>query len=235
MKNKKTACFAVLLSLLLLAPVLFAQPLDPEASLKKNFPHLKYDGFQPSAVKGLYEVTAGTQILYYSPESEILMAGEMMTREGRNLTHERKAEVIGRRMKEIPLDKALKMGEGKNIVIEFSDPDCGYCRKSSEFLAARTDITRYVFFFPLSPLSEKKIRHILCAADREKAYKEAYAGKLDNEPFDACENAVVEEILKDHRRAAAIVGIEGTPFFSVNGHAVAGADLPLIEKLLNAK
>jgi len=235
MRNKKTVCFAVLFTLLLYAPVLCAQTLGPEESLKKDFPHLKYDGFQPTAVKGLYEVTAGTQIFYYAPESGILMAGEMMSREGRNLTHDRKAEIIGRRLKEVPLDKALKMGNGKNIVIEFSDPDCGYCRKSSEFLSARTDITRYVFFFPLSPRSEKKIRYILCAADREKAYKDAYAGKLDEEKFDACENAAVEEILKDHREAAMRVGIEGTPFFSVNGQAVAGADLPLIEKLLKAK
>jgi len=42
-------------------------------------------------------------------------------------------------------------------------------------------------------------------------------------------------MLKEHRAAAARVGIEGTPFFSVNGRAVAGADLPLIEKLLTTK
>ena len=233
--SKKTVPLVVLLSILFHASVLFAQPPAPEASLKKNFPKLKIDSLQPSAIKGLYEVTSGTQIFYYSPESEILMVGEMVTREGRNLTHERKAEVIGRRIKEIPLDKALKMGNGKNIVIEFSDPDCGYCRKSSEFFSGRSDVTRYVFFFPLSPESEKKIRHILCAADRPKAYRDAYAGKLDDEKFDACENAAVEEILKDHRKAAAHVGIEGTPFFSVNGRAVPGADLPLIEKLLDAK
>jgi thiol:disulfide interchange protein DsbC len=233
--SKKTVPLVVLLSILFHVSVLFAQPQAPEASLKKNFPKLKVDSLQPSAVKGLYEVTSGTQIFYYSPESEILMVGEMVTREGRNLTHERKAEVIGRRMKEIPLDKALKMGNGKNIVIEFSDPDCGYCRKSSEFFSGRSDITRYVFFFPLSPESEKKIRHILCAADRPKAYRDAYAGKLDDGKFDACENAAVEEILKEHRKAAAHVGIEGTPFFSINGRAVPGADLPLIEKLLDAK
>ena len=233
--SKKTVPLVVLLSILFHVSVLFAQPPAPEASLKKNFPKLKVDSIQPSAIKGLYEVTSGTQIFYYSPESEILMVGEMVTREGRNLTHERKAEVIGRRIKEIPLDKALKMGNGKNIVIEFSDPDCGYCRKSSEFFSGRSDVTRYVFFFPLSPESEKKIRHILCAADRSKAYKDAYAGKLDDVKFDACENAAVEEILKDHRKAAAHVGIEGTPFFSVNGRAVPGADLPLIEKLLDAK
>jgi thiol:disulfide interchange protein DsbC len=233
--NKKMFSLVVLLSLLFHVSVLFAQPPAPEASLKKNFPNLKYDSLQPSAIKGLYEVTSGTQIFYYSPESEILMVGEMITREGRNLTREKKSEVLGRRMKDLPLEKALKMGNGKNIVVEFSDPDCGYCRKSSEFLSGRDDITRYVFFFPLSPESEKKIRHILCAADRSKAYKDAYAGKLDDAKFDTCEKADVEEVLKEHRTAAARVGIEGTPFFYVNGKAVPGADLPLIEKLLDAK
>lgn len=233
--SKKILSLILFLSLLFHIPILFAQTLAPEASLKKNFPKLKFDSIQPSAIKGLYEVTAGTQILYYSPESEILMAGVMMNREGRNLTNERKAEVIGLRIKELQLDKALKMGTGKNIVIEFSDPNCGYCRKSSEFLSGRSDITRYVFFFPLSPESERKVRYILCAADRPKAYKDAYEGKLDDEKFDICENAAVEEILKEHRAAAARIGIEGTPFFSVNGKAVHGADLPLIEKLLDTK
>jgi thiol:disulfide interchange protein DsbC len=233
--SKKTVPLVVLFSILFHVSVLFAQPPAPEASLKKDFPNLKYDSIQPSAVKGLYEVTSGTQIFYYSPESEILMVGEMINKEGRNLTHEKKSEVFSGRMKDLPLEKALKMGNGKNIVIEFSDPNCGYCRKSSEFFSGRSDVTRYVFFFPLSPESEKKIRYILCAADRPKAYRDAYAGKLDNEKFDACENAAIEEILKDHRKAAAHVGIEGTPFFSVNGRAVSGADLPLIEKLLDAK
>lgn len=233
--NKKMFSLAVVLSILFHVSVLFAQPPAPEASLKKNFPKLKVDSLQPSAVKGLYEVTSGTQIFYYSPESEILMVGEMVNKEGQNLTQEKKSELLGRRMKDLPLEKALKMESGKNIVIEFSDPDCGYCRKSSEFFSGRSDVTRYVFFFPLSPESEKKIRYILCAADRPKAYKDAYTGKLDDVKFDACENAAVEEILKDHRKAAASVGIEGTPFFSVNGRTVPGADLPLIEKLLDAK
>lgn len=233
--RKKTFFAGLILSLLLQAPLLFAQSGDPEASLKKIFPRLKFDRVQPSAIKGLYEVTAGNQILYYAPESEILMAGEMMTRDGRNLTQERKAEIIGARIRSLPLDKAVKIGNGRNRIIEFSDPDCGYCRKASEFLSGRNDITRYVFFFPLSTESERKIRYILCAGDGAKAYKDVYAGKLDNTGFDVCNSAAVEDTLKAHRAAGTRAGIEGTPFFSINGHAVAGADMPLMEKLLEAK
>jgi len=233
--RKKAFSAVLLLSLILHAPLLFAQSGDPGASLKKSFPGLKFERIQPSAIKGLYEVTAGNQIFYYSPESEILMAGEMMTRDGRNLTHERKAEIVGTRIRALPLDRALKMGNGGNRVIEFSDPDCGYCRRASEFLSGRNDLTRYVFFFPLSTESERKIRYILCAADGAKAYKEVYAGKLDSAGFEVCNSATVDETIKAHREAGIRAGIEGTPFFSINGHPVAGADLPLMEKLLGAK
>ncbi|MFB3925442.1 MAG: DsbC family protein [Syntrophales bacterium] len=233
MLKKSVILFAV--TAILLVVYAGAEALTPEESLKKNFPGLSFDGFRPCAVKGLYEVTAGTQIYYYSPEAEILILGEMVTKDRRNLTRERKLEVITGKIKEIPLEKALKIGSGKNQVIEFSDPDCSFCRKASEFLAKRVDVTRYVFFFPLSERSEKKIRYILCSRDSTKAYKEAYEGKLDEVKFETCKDEKVEEMLKAHRETGRRLGLEGTPFFFINGKAVSGANLPLIEKLLEEK
>jgi len=95
----------------------------------------------------------------------------------------------------------LKIGNGENQVIEFSDPDCGYCRKASEFFSKREDVTRYIFFFPLSEQSETKVRHILCSADRERAYKNVYEGKLDGTVCVVCKDEKVEAIIKADRDA----------------------------------
>ncbi len=234
MRHPKVLVLIILCTLLIPVSTGAAGRLTPEESLKQNFPNLKYDSLQPSPIKGLYEVTVGMQVFYYSPEAELLMVGDisLINKEGRNLTQEKGLEIITRKVKDIPLDKALKIGDGKNVVIEFSDPDCGYCRKAFDFFSKKTNVTHYVFFFPLSAKSEVKIRHILCSSDRVKAYKDAYSGKLDDEKLSVCNDAKVEELLKDQRAAGARLGIEGTPFFVVNGKVVPGADLPLLDQLL---
>jgi thiol:disulfide interchange protein DsbC len=209
--------------------------LTPEESLRKKFPDLPFDSFRASPIKGLYEVNVGIQIYYYSPETEILVVGQFITKDRHNLTAERRLELITARMKELPLEKALKIGNGKNQVIEFSYPDCSHCRHAAEFFLSRSDVTRHIFFFPLSPESESKVRYILCSSDREKAYQDAYAGKIDKVKFEICKDEKIEELLLVNREAVSRLGLDGTPFFFINGKAVAGADLAMMTRLLEAK
>jgi thiol:disulfide interchange protein DsbC len=96
----------------------------------------------------------------------------------------------------------------------------------------KEDMTRYIFFFPLSKASADKVNHILCAPDRIGAYKEAFSGQLDKKTLTPCESADVTALMKIHREQAVRLGVEGTPFFIIDGHVVAGADIPTIEKLL---
>ncbi|MDQ1277402.1 MAG: thiol:disulfide interchange protein DsbC, partial [Thermodesulfobacteriota bacterium] len=120
-------------------------------------------------------------LIYYAPEAEAIIFGDIITKDGKNITQRRREEINQRKdaillemAKSLPLDKALKIGTGRHKVIEFTDPNCSYCRKAFQVLAPKGDMTRYIFFFPLSKASEDKIRHILCASDRVGAYKEAF-------------------------------------------------------------
>jgi thiol:disulfide interchange protein DsbC len=57
------------------------------------------------------------------------------------------------RVKEIPLEKGIKIGDGKSVVIEFTDPDCTFCRKAADWLEKnREGVTRYVFLYPITRL-----------------------------------------------------------------------------------
>jgi len=56
------------------------------------------------------------------PDTEYLIFGEIVTREGRNLTQERNAELMAKRMQTVPLERALKIGSGAHTVIEITDP-----------------------------------------------------------------------------------------------------------------
>jgi thiol:disulfide interchange protein DsbC len=142
-----------------------------------------------------------------------------------------------RGLKGVPLEKALRIGAGPHQIIEITDPDCTFCRKASAFLSGRNDVTRHVFFFPLSihPNAEAKVRQIFCAEDRAKVYEETMAGKLDDMKFTPCKTAAMEELLKAHKEIVARIGVTGTPLFLIDGQVVFGADIPRMEKLLGSK
>ena len=200
---------------------------------KKSFPDRSFESITPTSIKGIYEVYTGNQLFYFAPETNVLIYGNIVTKEGISLTRESYLKKMSLKMAQLPLDSALKIGEGKKVIVEFLDPDCFHCRESYKFFSPRKDVTVYVFFYPLSPLSEKKIRHILCSADRIKTYEEVMSGKFDNNAqLNACTDTKVEEILKTHKKLAAQIGIASTPFFYFKGQAIGGFEAPVFEQLL---
>ncbi|MDD2736689.1 MAG: DsbC family protein [Desulfuromonadaceae bacterium] len=203
-------------------------------NLMKSFPNLTLDGFRESPLKGLYEITAGEQVFYFSPEG-YLFFGEIWTKDGKNLTAEMREKVAADRIKDLPLDKALKIGTGPKKVIEFTDPDCPYCRKVDSFLAKRTDVTRYVYFVPLRkihPDAEKKARYILSHADRQKAFHEVFGGRFDGKPIPVADG-VQQSQLEEMEKIASGIGVRGTPALWIEGAHVNGADLQRISGLLD--
>ena len=206
-----------------------------EDMFKKVFPKVPFDAIKATDIKGVYEVSKGSDLIYFIPDSSYLFIGDIINKDGKNLTAERKGELVAETAKDLPLDKAIKIGNGKNTILEFTDPDCPFCRKAAEFLEPRTDVTRYVFFFPLPmhPDAENKVKYIFCAEDRAKAYEDAMKGKFDDQKYEKCEKPEAVALLNLHKEIGAKMGINGTPFFIVNGKkAVTGANTPEIEAAL---
>lgn len=238
MRKKMTILMSGIFMMLL--SVTMAVAVTPEESLKSCFPGIPVDSVSPSNIPGLYEVTVGQQIFYYCPEVEAIIGGPIIVKGGRNLTEEKQEALEKKRLadmankiKDLPLDKALKIGSGKNTVIEITDPSCTFCRQAAQFFKGRTDATRHVFFVPLQKDSAAKIQHILCAQDKSKAYEEMMEGKLDNTTLTLCNDKAVEELANIHSETALKLGLTGTPMFFINGQPVMGANIPLIEKLLS--
>jgi thiol:disulfide interchange protein DsbC len=234
MKKPISILCGILCIILTAAPVRAA---SPEESFRKSFPNLRADGIRPAGVNGLYEVVSGNRVLYYAPGPEYLIYGPMITREGRNLTEERVLEIMEKGLKNLPLEKAVRIGAGPHQIIEITDPDCPYCRTASAFLSRRNDVTRRVFFLPLAmhPHAEAKVRQIFCAEDRGKAYEEAMAGKLDDMKFTPCKSAAADDLLKAHKEIVDRIGVTGTPLFLIDGQVVFGADIPRMERILGSQ
>jgi thiol:disulfide interchange protein DsbC len=205
----------------------------PDLALRKAFPNLPFESVEQTDIKGMYEVISGSNIYYYFPEKDYLFVGEIYNPSGKSLTEEKKAEITAKLMKNLPLDKAVKIGKGNTVVVEFTDPDCPYCRRAYEFLKSRTDISIYVFFSPFAhPAAISKVYYILNAVDKEKAYNEMFDGKSPVEPAAGYSDAI-KTLAQEHLNIARSAGVAGTPTFFINGKLVVGADIPQMEKLLN--
>jgi thiol:disulfide interchange protein DsbC len=232
------ATFVALASMQLVA-LAASQAVKPETALRKAFPQVKVDNFADGPVSGVYEVTSGSNLFYFFPEKELLLNGDFYSKDGKNLTAEKRQELKSKmqeetlkKVKDLPLEKAVKVGKGAKTVIEFTDPDCPYCRRASEALKNRTDITRYVFLTPLAhPQAVTKVYYILSAADQEKAYHEM----MDGKPLPEGTKEYSPEVkakAEEYMNLARSLAIEGTPTFFIGGQQVVGADMQKIENLL---
>lgn len=208
---------------------------NPAVKFSKMMPNTTIDGFAPTPIPGLFEVTAGDQIFYFSPTGHLVF-GEIWTSDGRSLTGERREQVVGEKLNRLPLQKALTIGNGSHQIIEFTDPDCPFCRKLDAFLAKRTDVTRHVYFYPLEGLHPKaadKARFIVCSEDQGKTLKEVYSGKWDNMELPPLADSCEKTLLDEHRQLGGMLGVRGTPSIWVDGIRINGADLDAITALLD--
>jgi thiol:disulfide interchange protein DsbC len=231
---KKVVAALVFLVTLACVGVGHAAPVieKPDVALRKAFPDLPFESVEQTEIKGLYEVVSGSNIFYYFPEKDYLFVGEIYAPPGRNLTAEKKGEIAAKLMGNLPLDKAVKIGNGKTVIIEFTDPECPFCRKAYEFFKNRTNVTRYAFFSPFAhPAAITKVYYILNAEDKEKAYNDVFEGKSVVEPATGYSEAV-KKLAQEHLNLARSAGVSGTPTFFISGKLVVGADFQQIEKLL---
>jgi thiol:disulfide interchange protein DsbC len=232
---------ATLLVILFLFPVyVFAKSPSKAPSIeeqfKKSFPQNKFESITPTDIKGVYEVYTGNQLYYYMPKDEVLLYGSIVSKNGVNISRESYFKKMAQKMAKLPLDSALKIGNGKTAVVEFMDPNCYHCRQAYKFFSQRKDVTIYAFLVPLlSKDSGDKIKHILCSKDVPKTYDDVLNGKLDNNAsLSICTDKKVDETVKTYQQLASQIGIRetGVPLFYIKGQVVGGFDPPVIEKLL---
>jgi len=233
---------ATILCVLFLFPTcVFAKKVTPVVSpvekFKEDFPKNNFESITPTAIKGIYEVYTGNQIYYYMPKDDVILYGSLISKNGVNITRESNLKKMSQKMAKLPLESALKIGNGKTTIVEFIDPNCHFCRESYKYFTQRKDVTIYAFFVPLlSKDSGDKIKHILCSKDVLKTYEDVMTGKLDNKaPLNICADKKVDETVKNYQQLASQIGIgggTGVPLFYIKGQVVGGFDVPAIEKLL---
>ena len=200
-----------------------AQDVDQvKAALKKKLPDASIDSVRKVPYAGLYEVTAGGDVLYTDANTSFLFMGsivDLKTKE--NVTEARMRQVNAVKFEQLPLDSAIKIqrGNGSRKVAIFEDPHCGYCKRFERDLAGVNDITVYVFLYPiLSEGSVAKSKAIWCAADKGKAWMDTMVRDMAVSGDSTCANPIDKNLAYGQGKR-----INGTPtIFFEDGERVPG-------------
>ena len=233
MKTLQRIIFTGLLACTLSAS--FAQEAVIRKNLAERLPNLpKIDEVSKAPMNGLYELRVNeTEIFYTDAEGNFLIQGNLIdTKARRNLTEERVEKLSAIDFDALPLKDAFTVvrGNGKRKMAVFEDPNCGYCKRFERDLQKVSDVTVYMFLYPiLSPDSTEKSKDIWCTKDRAKAWQDMMV-RDQSIPKGSCDTAAIDRNLafgKKHK-------ITGTPtIFFANGSRVPGAiGAPQVEKQL---
>jgi thiol:disulfide interchange protein DsbC len=172
--------FKTLLAMLLSVSLAHAAETDKtaisiKATLQKNYAQLigPIDQVNKSPIPGLYEVVTGDHIFYTDKTAQYLIDGSMFDlKMRRNLTEARARVLFAVDFNNLPFDLAVKKvkGNGSRKLAYFTDPNCGYCKKLEQELQDVTDVTLYLFLYPIFDGSAEKVQGIWCSSDKAKAW-----------------------------------------------------------------
>ncbi|TFG59983.1 MAG: DsbC family protein [Deltaproteobacteria bacterium] len=201
---------------------------------------------KPSAVGGLWAVDVVKEgrkwPVYIDFSKNYLISGQVIRMSSKeNVTESRSMRLNALDVSSIPIDDAIVIGnpEAKRRIIEFSDPDCGFCAKphseARKIVAKNPDVAFFVKLYSRrnNPTTIQKILSIVCGKqDAPKLLDDAFAGKPLPQPGPTCDFAAVQETAK----LAGKLGIRGTPVMIlpdgrvVNGYRDAETILKLLEE-----
>lgn len=146
------------------------------ATLRERFPDLKIDAIQRAPLPGLFEVVGPDQVIYANDDAGLILVGKLIdtrTREDLSLKSWNRYNAID--FSKLPFDLAIKIvkGDGSRALALFEDPHCPYCKQLEQQMQKLTNVTLYVFLYPLEeihPGATETADRIWCSQDRAAAW-----------------------------------------------------------------
>jgi len=218
-----------------------------EATIRKvveeKLSGVKVEGVQPGPL-GLYEVrfrgAEGVRILYTDANATHLVLGKIYdVKADKDLTEERVRKLNVIKFESLPLAQAVKVqrGNGKRVLVMFSDPYCPYCRQFETTLQQIDNITVYVLMYPvIRPQLADQSKAVWCSADRAKAWLDLALNHNPPAAAATCDNPVAKTLELGRK-----LGVNSTPtLFLSTGERIQGgmsaADLrEILDQVASAK
>ena len=214
------------LVLLLVVTFVWANEAQIRKALEPKLGGAKIEGVQPAPVAGLWEVHVrtdrGMRVLYTDAAANYVIDGNIHdVRANRDLTEERLRKLNAIKFESLPFDQAVKVqrGDGRRVMAMFSDPYCPYCQRFEKTLLQISDITIYVFMYPvIRPQNADHSKAVWCSPDRAKAWLELALEHKRPAATPACENPVEKNL-----ELGQSLGVNSTPtLIFANGERIAG-------------
>ena len=193
----------VLLTILVLANSAFAGETRMRAEMEKKFPYSKLLSISKTPYSGLYEVAFDDRLVYTDEKMEYLFSGNIFDLHTlKNLTEAREKELYAIEFDILPLDLAIKnlKGNGKRRLAIFTDPNCQYCKKLEQEMVNLTNVTIYIFVFPILPGSEEKAKAIWCSPDRLKTWEDQMLRDVESKSKTECDTSALAKISKHAKK-----------------------------------
>jgi thiol:disulfide interchange protein DsbC len=220
--------------LLILASAAHAGENEIRQSLQSKFPGIgKIEHIVKTPYAGLYEIVIGDQLLYTDEHGKYIFEGSVIdAKSHRDLSDERRRVLFAIDFDKLPLDLAVKevKGNGKRKLAIFTDPNCPYCKRLEKELSGVTDVTLYMFMYPIFPGSAEIVRNVLCSKDPVKAWDDWMLKEI--RPAKAVCKTQTDKVMALGRK----LHVNGTPNLIFGNGIQAPGFLPLkeLEKNLNA-
>lgn len=227
--------FAFFILMTAIIPAKADTPADFIANqLKATFQNTTFTNIGTTTVDGIWQAEISNEVVYFSPTAEVMIFGQMYNKNGINLTDQAKQIWQGNRINKLDISDALIIGGGSITIIEFSDPDCPFCKSFDSWVNNRSDITRKIIFTPIAslhPNAHKDAVHILCSDDKALALKQIFNNEIDYKDMLGCKAG--RELLIKHQAIAKAFGVSATPTLIINGILIQGFNKAKIEQLIN--
>lgn len=211
----------------------YAGEAEIRKSIQDKFPSAgKIEHIVKTPYSGMYEIVIDGQLLYTDEKGQYLFNGSIIqTKDRRNLTEERRRKLFAIDFDKLPLDLAVKKvkGNGKRKMAYFTDPNCSFCKRLEKELTRVSDVTLYLFLYPIFPNSGDTVRNVLCANDPVKAWDDLMLN--DKAPASAnCETSTGKVMALGQK-----LGVNGTPNLVFGNGVQSPGYLPAeeLEKNLN--
>lgn len=199
-------------------------------AIAKRFPAVKVDDVKESQVPGLYQVIAGSQVVYIDKTGRYMIDGDLVDMDTRtNLTDAAKSSIRVSSLSKLDEDEMLvyQPEDVKYTVTVVTDINCPYCRKLHSEMDEYMDNHIKVRYL-LLPLKGKKDYEttvsVWCAEDRNLALDIAKAGGGVDQK--TCPNPLAK-----HKKIANELGVSGTPAIILQSGRMLPGYVPVNELL----
>lgn len=216
---------------------LAATAIQAQQKLRQTFTNLRFEDFGPAPVTGpIYQAIAGGKVIYYAPESDMILFAAVYDKNGVNLTALTQDTSARRRIGTLDPKDALAIGpDDAPTIIEFTDPECPFCRALDKFWAAKEaegkPVRRLIYFVSgIHPQAAVKAEHILCSPDAAAEFERIYAGTAPG-PLRTCPEGSAR--VAKNNEAVGKMGIVATPTLIVDGRVISGFQQAELEEFLS--